>query len=209
MSYAKFRQTARFFADRRANSNLDFLVLHKSAMGTLAEPRSQFHLAESTPNALRTDFRGRPMKTRRLTSLTQDRRGTALVEMALVLPIFVAVTLGIVEFGRAMMVGQLVTNAAREGARLAIIDGSTNQDVEDYIEDFLAESAGIQSADLTVTITVAPAEGNPNPNNQVAAALPRDLVTVFISVPFNKVSYVAGNYLNGKTLSGRSAMRHE
>jgi Flp pilus assembly protein TadG len=138
-----------------------------------------------------------------------DRRGTALVEMALVLPIFVAVTLGIVEFGRAMMVGQLVTNAAREGCRLAIIDGSTNQNVIDYVEDFLTQSAGVDAADLNIVITVTPAPGNPNPNNNIANALPRDLVTVFISVPFNKVSYVTGDYLNGKTLSGRSAMRHE
>jgi Flp pilus assembly protein TadG len=149
------------------------------------------------------------MKTRRQTPAKQDRRGTALVEMALVLPIFVAVTLGIVEFGRAMMVGQLVTNAAREGARLGIIDGSTNQDVIDYIEGFLTESAGVDAADLNIVITVTPAEGNPNPNNNVALALPRDLVTVFVSVPFNEVSYITGDYLSGKTLSGRSAMRHE
>ena len=149
------------------------------------------------------------MKTRRQYPKNHGRRGTALVEMALVLPIFVAVTLGIVEFGRAMMIGQLVTNAAREGARLGIIDGSTNTDVTNSVTAFLSESAGIAAADLTITITVVPAEGNPNPNNQVANALPRDLVTVFVSVPFNKVSYISGNYLSGKTLSGRSAMRHE
>lgn len=149
------------------------------------------------------------MKTRRLKPANPQRRGTALVEMALVLPIFVAVTLGIVEFGRAMMVGQLVTNAAREGARLAIIDGSTNQNVIDYIKGFMTESAGVNPADLNIVITVTPATGNPNPNNNVALAMPRDLVTVFVSVPFNKVSYVTGNYLDGKNLSGRSAMRHE
>lgn len=149
------------------------------------------------------------MRLRRVKPTHPGRRGTALVEMALVLPIFVAVTLGIVEFGRAMMVGQLITNAAREGARLGIIDGSTNAQVVSSVQQFLAESAGIAAADLTITITVTPAAGNPNPNNEVANALPRDLVNIFISVPFNKVSFVAGNYLNGKSLSGRSSMRHE
>ena len=47
----------------------------------------------------------------------QDRRGAAVVEMALVLPIFFMVVLGIIEFGRAFMIGQLVTNAAREAVR--------------------------------------------------------------------------------------------
>jgi Flp pilus assembly protein TadG len=46
-----------------------------------------------------------------------------LVEMALVLPVFMMVLLGIVEFGRAMMVSQLLANASREGARLAIVEG--------------------------------------------------------------------------------------
>lgn len=138
-----------------------------------------------------------------------SREGTALVEMALVLPIFVMVTLGIVEFGRAMMVGQLVTNAAREGARLGIIDGSTNAEVIASIESFLNEAAGIAAQDLTVNITVTEASGNPSAGNEVANASPRDLVTVHVAVPFDKVSYITGEYLSGKTLSGRSAMRHE
>jgi len=44
------------------------------------------------------------------------RRGAAAVEMALVLPIFFTVVLGIIEFGRAMMVSQLMATSAREGA---------------------------------------------------------------------------------------------
>ncbi len=139
----------------------------------------------------------------------ERRRGAALVEMAFVLPVFMLVTLGIIEFGRAMMVGQLVTNAAREGARLGIIDGNTNADVTASIQSFLQESAGIQAADLTIGITVTPETGNPDPGNEVGSALPKDLVTVYVAVPFDKVSYITGNYLNGKTLSGRVAMRHE
>ena len=149
------------------------------------------------------------MKRQRHHAAQDTRRGTALVEMALVLPIFVMVTLGIVEFGRAMMVGQLITNAAREGARLGIIDGSKNADVVSYVQSFLAEAAGIQSGNLTINITVTPAPGNPSAGNEVANALPRDLVTVYVSVPFSKVSYVTGSYLEGKTLSSRCAMRHE
>lgn len=137
------------------------------------------------------------------------RRGTAVVEMALVLPIFVAVVLGIIEFGRAMMVGQMVTNAARESTRLAIIDGSTNTSVTTWVKDFLQSSIGVSSADVTVQITVVAAPGNPSPGNQIGNALPRDLVTVRVEVPFDKVSYIPGNYLNGKKLSAQSSMRHE
>ncbi|HUG93082.1 MAG TPA: TadE/TadG family type IV pilus assembly protein [Planctomycetaceae bacterium] len=137
------------------------------------------------------------------------RRGAALVEMALVLPIFVAVTLGIVEFGRAMMVGNLVTNAAREGARLAIIDGTTNSQVETTIRDFLLASANAAPGDVTVTITITPYAGNPDPGNQVANCNSRDLVNVQVQLPYNKVSYIKPQFLDGKQLTGSAAMRHE
>lgn len=144
-----------------------------------------------------------------LTKRRSNRRGAALVEMAMVLPIFFAVVLGIVEFGRAMMVSQMVTNAAREATRLAIIDGSTNTTVETWVEDFLSDSINVDASDVTVTITVVAAPGNDDPNNQVGNAQARDLVTVNVSVPFDKVSYVPGSYLNGKNLSAQSSMRHE
>lgn len=139
----------------------------------------------------------------------RKRRGAAIVETAIVLPVFLAVTLGIVEFGRAMMVGQLVTNAAREGARLAVIDGSTNSSVETSIKDFLTQAAGTSASDVTVTITITPAAGNPNPGNNLASSRTKDVIAVKVEVPFNKVSYVTGNYLDGKKLIAQSTMRHE
>jgi Flp pilus assembly protein TadG len=137
------------------------------------------------------------------------RRGTAMVEMALVLPIFFTVVLGIVEFGRAMMVGQMITNAAREGTRMGILDGETNTTVTTWIESFLKDSINVSAADVTVTITVDPATGNPDPVDQIGNALSKDLVTIKVSVPFDKVSYIPGDYLSGKSLSAQSAMRHE
>ncbi|MBI1312968.1 pilus assembly protein [bacterium] len=140
---------------------------------------------------------------------SSSRRGAAVLEMALVLPIFFMVVLGIVEFGRAMMVGQMVTNAAREATRLAIVDGSTNSSVEDWIQEFLQSAIGVDAADVTVDINVTAAPGNDDPGNEVGNAQSRDLITVAVSVPFDKVSYLPGNYLNGKQLAAQSAMRHE
>ena len=139
----------------------------------------------------------------------QDRRGAALVEMALVFPIFLTVLLGIVEFGRAMMVGQLITNASREGARLGVINGNSNADVQSHVLDFLTETLGVGEEDLSVTITVTPAPGNDTIGNEVSNAQQRDLVTVRVTVPFSKVSYITGSYLEGKSLTGESSMRHE
>ena len=137
------------------------------------------------------------------------RRGTAVVELALVLPIFFAVVLGIIEFGRAMMVGQLVTNAAREASRMAILNGSSNAQVEQWIEDFLSSAVNIDSGDIDITITVTPAPGNPNPGNEVGNAMARDLCTIRVEVPVEEVSFLPTKYLTGRNLIGQSAMRHE
>lgn len=128
-----------------------------------------------------------------------------MVEMAMVLPIFLAITLGIMEFGRALMVGQLVTNAAREGARLAVLDGTTNTQVIDACKSFMQTTANVSPAVVTVTVSV----DNAAAGGSLAKAQSRDLVTVTVSVPFSQVSYLTGSYLTSSNLVGRSAMRHE
>lgn len=137
------------------------------------------------------------------------RTGAAVVELAIVLPVFLMIVLGIVEFGRAMMVGQLLTNGARHGARQAIIEGSTNAEIQQEIEDLLTSTLNIPASSLNVLIEVEPAPGNPDPADNLSVAKPKDLVKVTVSVPFDQVAYVAGRFLNGTTLRGHCVMRHE
>jgi len=145
---------------------------------------------------------------RRLQDCPQ-RRGAALVEAAMVLPVFFLAILGIMEFGRAMMVSQLVTNASREAARRSVMDGSTNLGVETYIKDRLASSVGAAAADFTVAVTITPDPSNTTTGNNLVDAQPYDLVTVDVSVPYDTVSYFTGTYLNGKIISAQTTMRHE
>ncbi len=140
-----------------------------------------------------------------------ERRGAALVETAIVLPIFFMVVLGIIEFGRAFMVAQLLNNAAREGTRIAIMAGSTNTEVETAVQNFVASSVGVATADVDVDITVTAATGNPTPSpaNDVSVARKRDLCEVVVTVPFTKVNYMPAKFLVSASLTGQSAMRHE
>lgn len=132
-----------------------------------------------------------------------------MVEAAMVLPIFFLAILGIVEFGRGMMVSQLVTNASREAARRSVLDGSTNAIVEDYIQDKLSVSIGTSTSDVTVAITITPDPANNTTGNELINAQPYDLITVKVSVPYDKVSFFTGRYLAGKDLSAETTMRHE
>ena len=51
-------------------------------------------------------------------------RGQALVEFAFVAPIFLLMLFAIIDFGRYVYYVQILNNAAREGARYAIVNGS-------------------------------------------------------------------------------------
>lgn len=139
----------------------------------------------------------------------QPRRGAALVEAALVLPVFFMAIVGIVEFGRGMMVTQLVTNTARETARQAILDGSTNASVTNFAKTSLAGAASAETADITVNISVAPATGSAASGNQLNTTEAYDLITVEVAIPYDKISFFTGKYLGGKTLSASATMRHE
>ena len=137
------------------------------------------------------------------------RRGAALVEAAFILPILFLVTLGIIEFGRAMMVAQMVTTAAREGARVGIMAGKSNTDVKAAVDSMMEGGVNVTTDKYTTTITVTPATGNPDPGNEVLNANTGDIVTVVVQVPFENVSWMSPDFLEGKKLTGKCAMRHE
>jgi len=132
-----------------------------------------------------------------------------MVETAVVLPVFFMVVLGIIEFGRAFMVAQLLNNAAREGTRVAIMAGSTNTEVDTAVRSFAASAIGVDPASLAVSIDVTAATGNPDPNDDVSLANKRDLVEIQVSVAFTDVNYLPSEYLDSVNLVGQSAMRHE
>ncbi len=66
-----------------------------------------------------------------------------MVEAALVLPMFLMVVFAVVEFGRAFMVSQLICNAAREGSRLAVMEGVTNAEVIASVQNQASDTIGV------------------------------------------------------------------
>jgi Flp pilus assembly protein TadG len=82
----------------------------------------------------------------------RNRRGQALAEFALVLPLVLLFIAGIIEMGRAWNIKQAVTDAAREGARYTVVMDNTVSmaDVEAKIEERLA-LASIESSDIVIS----------------------------------------------------------
>lgn len=85
------------------------------------------------------------MRTLRTNRLQRDERGQALVEFALILPIILLLVVGMLEFARAWNLHQVMTDAAREGARRAVLadgtapNGQTQDSVKKAMWDRLAQ----------------------------------------------------------------------
>lgn len=83
-------------------------------------------------------------------------RGQALAEMALALPALLLLVFGIIEFGSAWRSHQVVTNAAREGARRAVMPlgfvDPREGAVRTIIEDVMT-AGGLTYSDDFVTLT--------------------------------------------------------
>ncbi len=80
------------------------------------------------------------------TSLLRETGGVAIIEFALVLPLLLMVMIGIFEFGFAFREFLLVTSAAREGARMAVLLGYSDDDVKARVRDYLTKAGGVQPA---------------------------------------------------------------
>jgi len=79
-----------------------------------------------------------------------DRRGNAVIEAVLVIPILLLLAFGTVEFGHFFFVKHNLQGAAREGARAAIVSGATNADVTSAVSASMTAS-GLQNSGYTVT----------------------------------------------------------
>jgi hypothetical protein len=133
----------------------------------------------------------------------RDRRGAAAVEFAIVAPIFFLLVLGMIEIGRGVMVQQIITNASREGARIAVLPGTTAAEVTTRVDEIL-KSSGIDGE----TIQILDSSGNPVDPQNIGYS---EVVKVVVTIPFSSVTWLPGGdkYLAGKNLTASTVMRGE
>lgn len=97
--------------------------------------------------------RAAPATLRRLIA---DRRGVSAVEFALIAPVFLAMTMGVIEFGRAAYTQGVISFAAEEATRYAVVNYSIT---EDEIRD-LAEACllGIDPSRINAIVAKGPVD---------------------------------------------------
>jgi Flp pilus assembly protein TadG len=146
----------------------------------------------------------------------KSQRGAELIEMALVLPLLLLILVGIVDFGFLFQRYEVLTNAAREGARIAVLaqSGYTVSDVRKRVCDYLA-AGGVP--------TTNPCTGNAGTNpavqmNTVAITVPTGTISgrqVVVTYTHNFmfigpiIGLMGGTWTNTKTITLSSTMRLE
>jgi hypothetical protein len=117
-----------------------------------------------------------------------------VVELAIVSPLLFALLFGIIEFGWVFTAQHTMVNAAREGARVGVLQSSTMDEVEAAIRAFLTP----MNLQDKVTIEIAEATFD-DPFFRVRLTAPREQVSL------------VGNFFGftGGTLEGAAEMRKE
>ena len=126
--------------------------------------------------------------------LLKHERGQALLETALTLPLLLLVSVSIFEFGRAYQTWQVLTNAAREGARVAVLPSSLPGDVRTravaYMTAGQLPNAGTATVDVDQSATISIG----------ATTASASLVTVSYPFEFMLLQPVARLVVSGSTL---------
>jgi Flp pilus assembly protein TadG len=104
------------------------------------------------------------------------------VEFAVVLPFLAGLATGAFEVGRAIMVRQVLTDAARKGCRTGALPDRDNTAVTNDVNDILTDN-GLKPTDATVTIQVNGVTAN------ASTAQRNDQLSVKVSIPFAKAAW--------------------
>jgi Flp pilus assembly protein TadG len=94
-------------------------------------------------------------------SKRENSKGQTLIEMALITPVVILMVAGVIHFGAALNAHQIITNAAREGARIGTQVGGTASVMQQTVTD-ICSNAGLNTSRLSVQ--ASPGTGPSNPS---------------------------------------------
>jgi Flp pilus assembly protein TadG len=136
-------------------------------------------------------------------------RGAELVEFALALPLLLVVFGGIVDFGLLLQRHQVLSNAAREGARLAVLPGYTEGDVQARVQDYVRQGTSDTTATPVTTLTTVTLTPGTGPSFDAAQVQVSFSDRFLVLGPI--VNLAGGTWTLGSTitLSATSTMRIE
>jgi Flp pilus assembly protein TadG len=139
-------------------------------------------------------------------------RGQALVEFALVFPIALLVLFGVFDVGRLVFMYTGLTNGAREGARLAIVNqdvGSVEQRVQDSSFGSTISNLVDPSDPVVAFYKEEPDLDDPTANPPCTTIVTGCVAVVTARVDWSAFTPIIGSIIGPITLTGRSELQVE
>lgn len=128
-------------------------------------------------------------------------RGAELIELALVLPLLLLLIGGIVDFAFMFQAFEVINNAAREGARVAVLPGYTTSDAQARVAAYVT-AAGLTATPATAVTQINLANGS-GPGAPTSRAFQVQVTYV------HQFTMLRSIVANSVTLVARSVMRSE
>ena len=129
-----------------------------------------------------------------LRRLARSERGAALIEAAFTMPLLLLVSISVFEFGRAYQHWQILTNAAREGARIASLPGVPNTAITERVRTYMT------AGQLTKAATAGIAIARTTQISIGASTAPASTVTVSYPFQFVVLQPIARLVVSGTTV---------
>jgi Flp pilus assembly protein TadG len=82
--------------------------------------------------------------------LISGRRGQSAVEFALILPVLLLIVFGILDLGRAVYSQMVMSDAVREGCRVAVVQSNSNATVIQTVLNY-ATGVALQASHITIS----------------------------------------------------------
>ncbi len=146
---------------------------------------------------------------RRRRATADRRKGQALVEFALVLPIFLLIAVALFDVGRAVFAWNTLTNATREGARIAIV----NQDSAKIVERAKSQTriVELEVPNVTVSFYQTASNGTADTSKPCSPVAVGCLAVVGFEATYRPITPIIANFLfkNGVTFKSTSVLSVE
>ena len=143
------------------------------------------------------------------TRIRYGERGQALVEAAMIMPLVLLLMVGIFEVGRAYQTWQVLTNAAREGARASVVVGANAATVQALVKQYMKDGQlqGVDDVDVKVNQAASiQVNGDTVGASEVVVDYPFNFIILNPVVRLVKSDSTVGEAL---TMRATSVMRNE
>lgn len=125
------------------------------------------------------------------------RRGVAALEFAVIAPFLAALTVGMIEIGRGLIVKEALSGASQKACRTGVLPGKSNSDVQSEVDNIMSD-LGVTGYNTTILVNGTAVD--------VSTATRFDQISVKVAVPVSQVFWMTTFFLTQQSLESETVV---